>query len=77
MSYLRGADRSEAQLLPPCLDDYVAANAPARFIDAYPAVGGCELSAFLSRADVKHAPHDGRHTREATNRKAAQGNHRA
>ena len=35
MSYLRGADRSEVQLLPPCLDDYVAANAPARFIDAY------------------------------------------
>jgi len=35
MSYLRGPDRSEVQLLPPCLDDYVAANAPARFIDAY------------------------------------------
>ena len=35
MSCLRGPDRSEVQLLPPCLDDYVAANAPARFIDAY------------------------------------------
>ena len=32
---LRGADRSEVQLLPPCLDDSVADNAPARFIDAY------------------------------------------
>ena len=35
MSYLRGPARSEVQLLPPCLDDYVAPNAPARFIDAY------------------------------------------
>lgn len=35
MNYQRGRDRSEVQLLPPCLDDYVAANAPARFIDAY------------------------------------------
>ena len=35
MSYLRGADRSEVQLLPPCPDDYVAAHAPARFINAY------------------------------------------
>ena len=35
MSYLRGPDRSQTQLLPPCLDDYVAPNAPARFIDAY------------------------------------------
>jgi transposase len=35
MSYLRGPDRSEVQLLPPCLDDYVAPNAPARFIEAY------------------------------------------
>lgn len=35
MSYQRGPDRSEVQLLPPCLDDYVACDAPARFIDAY------------------------------------------
>lgn len=35
MSYLRGPDRSDVQLLPPCLDDYVASNAPARFIDAF------------------------------------------
>ena len=35
MSYLQGADRSEVQLLPPCPDDYVAAHAPARFINAY------------------------------------------
>ena len=35
MSYLRGPDRSQVQLLPECLDDYVQPNAPVRFIDAY------------------------------------------
>jgi transposase len=44
MSYLRGPDRTEVQLLPPCLDDYVAANAPARFIDAY--VEGLDFQAL-------------------------------
>jgi len=44
MSYLRGPDRSEVQLLPPCLDDYVAPNAPARFIDAY--VEGLDFQAL-------------------------------
>ena len=34
MSQLRGAERSEVQLLRPCLDDYVAPEAPVRFIDA-------------------------------------------
>lgn len=44
MSYLRGPSRSEVQLLPPCLDDYVSANAPVRFIDAY--VEGLDLNAL-------------------------------
>jgi len=35
MSYFRGVDRNEVQLLPPCLEDYVAGNAPARFIDVF------------------------------------------
>jgi transposase len=35
MSYLRGWDRAEIQLLPPCVDDYVPADCPARFIEAY------------------------------------------
>jgi transposase len=35
MSYLRGPDRLEVQLLPACLEDYVGPNCPARFIDAY------------------------------------------
>lgn len=35
MSYMRGPDRSEVQLLPACLDDYVGPDCAARFIDAY------------------------------------------
>jgi transposase len=35
MSYRKGPDRCQTQLLPPCLDDYVPADAPVRFIDAF------------------------------------------
>lgn len=35
MDYIRGLDRSQTQLLPPSLEDYVPADCPARFIDAY------------------------------------------
>lgn len=35
MSFLRGPSRNEVQLLPPCLDDFVPADAPVRFIDAF------------------------------------------
>ncbi len=35
MDYIRGTDRSQTQLLPPSLEDYVPADCPARFIDAY------------------------------------------
>ena len=49
MSYLRGPDRAEVQLLPACLDDYVSTNAPVRFIEAY--VEGLDLQALgLKRA---------------------------
>ena len=41
MSYQRGPDRTQVQLLPPCLDDYVPANSPVRFIDAF--VEGLDL----------------------------------
>lgn len=44
MSYLRGPDRSDVQLLPPCLDDYVPENAPVRFLDVY--VEGLDLGAL-------------------------------
>jgi transposase len=35
VSYHRGPDRNQVQLLPPCVEDYVAPNAPARFLDAF------------------------------------------
>jgi transposase len=41
MDYIRGLDRSQTQLLPPSLEDYVPADCPARFIDAY--VEGLDL----------------------------------
>src|SRR5213596_1465829 len=41
MSYLRGPDRSQVQLLPPCFEDYVSPEAPVRFIDAF--VEGLDL----------------------------------
>jgi transposase len=44
MSYVRGVDRSQVQLLPECVDDYVDANAPARFIDAF--VDGLDLQSL-------------------------------
>jgi transposase len=44
MSYLRGPDRSQVQLLPACVDDYVAPDAPARFLDAY--VEGLDFAAL-------------------------------
>src|SRR6185436_20903681 len=44
MSYQRGPDRSQVQLLPPCLDDYVSANSPVRFIEVF--VEGLDLKAM-------------------------------
>src|SRR5262245_10135912 len=41
MSHHRGPDRSQTQLLPPCVEDYVAPNAPVRFLDAF--VEGLDL----------------------------------
>src|SRR5215210_5709209 len=38
MSYIRGEDRGQAALLPAAVEDYVAADAPVRVIDAF--VGG-------------------------------------
>ncbi len=35
MGYNKGPERSQTQLLPPCLEDYVAADAPVRFIDVF------------------------------------------
>lgn len=44
MSYHKGPDRSQTQLLPPCLEDYVSTDAPVRFIDAF--VDGLDLKAL-------------------------------
>ncbi len=35
MSYLRGPSRSQTQLLPPSIDEYVPVDAPVRFIDGF------------------------------------------
>src|SRR5215475_9275123 len=35
MSYIQGEDRSQAALLPAAIEDYVAADAPVRVIDAF------------------------------------------
>ena len=52
MSYLRGPDRSQVQLLPACVEDYVGDNAPARFIDAY--AEGLDFAALgFTRAQPK------------------------
>ncbi|HEU0072968.1 MAG TPA: IS1182 family transposase, partial [Dehalococcoidia bacterium] len=35
MAYIAGTDRSQAVLLPEVLDDYVGAENPVRFLDAF------------------------------------------
>ncbi|MGH8523726.1 MAG: transposase, partial [Gammaproteobacteria bacterium] len=35
MSFVRGTDRQQMALLPPCIEDYVPENAPVRFLDAF------------------------------------------
>jgi transposase len=35
MSHLRGVDRSQSQLLPPSVEEYVGPDCPVRFIEAY------------------------------------------
>ena len=42
MSYVQGEDRRQALLLPAAIEDYVAADAPVRVIDAF--VGGLNVS---------------------------------
>lgn len=44
MSYLRGPARSQLQMFPPSVDEYVAANAPVRFIEAF--VEGLDFQAL-------------------------------
>ncbi|TLD68155.1 IS1182 family transposase [Phragmitibacter flavus] len=52
MSHIQGHDRDETLLLPPRLDDYVHAEAPVRFIDAY--VDGLDFVALgFTHAETK------------------------
>ncbi len=43
MNLLTGADRQQAQLLPPCVEDYVGPDNPVRFLEAF--VNGLDLRA--------------------------------
>jgi transposase len=52
MMHLSGHDRSQILLLPEVVDDYVGADNPVRFIDAF--VDGLDLAAALfSRVEPK------------------------
>ncbi|NUJ79158.1 hypothetical protein HUN39_03760 [Methylocystis sp. FS] len=52
MTHIPGSDRSQLLLLPEAIDDYVTADVPVRFIDAF--VGGLDLKATGRRwrADI-------------------------
>lgn len=61
MSYIAGMDRGQTQLLPPSVEEYVAAEAPVRVIDAF--VAGLDLAAagFVGRpAATGRPPYDPR-----------------
>ena len=52
MEHVMGLDRSQTQLLPPCLEDYVSDDAPVRVIDAY--VDSLELQELGFKHAVPH-----------------------
>jgi transposase len=63
MSFLRGTNRSQVQLLPPSIDDYVAPNAAVRFIDAY--IEGLDLGSLgFTRAELKTMGRPAYHPRD-------------
>jgi transposase len=53
MSHITGSERSQLLLLPEAIDDYVGADNPVRFIDAF--VNGLDLGAvgFIRVAPAK------------------------
>lgn len=60
MSYITGVDRGQAQLLPPCVEDYVAADAPVRVIETF--VAGLDLAALgFERAEPAATGRPGYH----------------
>lgn len=53
MSYVRGEDRGQAALLPAAIEDYVAADAPVRVVDAF--VDGLDVTGLGFRRSVPAA----------------------
>ena len=51
MTHISGFDRSQLLLLPEAIDDYVGAENPVRFIDAF--VDGLDLELGFARAEAK------------------------
>ena len=62
MSYIQGVDRGQDHLLPPRVEEYVAENAPVRFVDAF--VDGLDLGALgferVRPAETGRPPYDPR-----------------
>ncbi len=54
MSYVRGEDRGQAALLPAAIEDYVAADAPVRVIDAF--VDGLDVNGLGSGDRCRRQP---------------------
>jgi transposase len=62
MTHISGSDRSQVLLLPEAIDDYVAADNPVRFINAF--VDGLDLKALVS-SGLRRRRRAGRVTRRA------------
>lgn len=62
MGRLAGTERRQVSLLPPCINDYVAPNAPVRVTDAF--VDRLDLEALgFERANAAATGRPGRHSR--------------
>ena len=65
MSFIEGTGRDQQTLFPAALDDYIAAENPVRFIDAY--VDALDLESLgFERATAAHTGLDGRATIQPT-----------
>ena len=50
MSFIEGLDRIQLNLLPPCIDDYVASNSLVRLVDAF--VASLDLAELRQNQNV-------------------------
>jgi transposase len=48
MGFIEGIDRTQASLLPACIDDYIAADGLVRIVDAFVDSGGNRSSRLSS-----------------------------